>query len=311
MNRICERLQKMKTCEYWTIAYRKKTEGGSILQNEKITGFTLLPQKKFVTQADPFLYVHQGKNWLFYEKQNLTDMKGSLWCINLDESGAKPVKVLEEAFHLSYPQVFRYGKYTYLLPETRNAKEVRLYRCVRFPEKWEKVETLFEFPGVDTTLVKKPKTDTENTTSEFFIFTYVEDCLEIYACRVEKEHFRFLEKKRIYRSEPSKMLRPGGFLFEENGKLYRSAQNCSEYYGQELFINEIIRLDEGGFKEQEGFRLSPENIKLPGIVPIGVHTYNRNEQYEVIDILHKEVSFLTMCKKIQWKLWNLLKKEKL
>lgn len=311
MSRMYERFQKMKTCEYWTIAYRKKAEGGTVLKNEKITGFVPLPQKKFVTQADPFLYVHQGKNWLFYEKQNLTDMKGSLWCINLDEAGAKPMKVLEEAFHLSYPQVFRYGKYTYMMPETRNAQEVRLYRCVQFPGKWEKVETLFEFPAVDTTIVKGMQEEAESAETEFFVFSYREECLEIYACETEKEHFRFLKKERIYRSEPSKMLRPGGFSFEENGKLYRSAQDCSEYYGRELLIKEITRLDENGFEERECYRLSPENLKLPGVNPIGIHTYNRNEQYEVIDVLHKEVSCLTLCKKLQWKLWNLWKKDKI
>lgn len=305
MSEICNRLQKMKTCEYWTIAYRKRTESGSLLENEKITGFSPLPQKRFVTQADPFLHVHQGKNWLFYEKQNLTDMKGTLWCINLDDARAKPVKVMEETFHLSYPQVFRYGKYTYMLPETRNAGEVRLYRCVQFPGKWEKVETLLELSAVDTTILQK-----EDQDGCFFAATYVEDCLEIYACQIEKERFQTIKKDRIYQSEPSKKLRPGGMFFKENGKLYRSAQNCSEYYGQELIINEIERLDEGGFAEHEHCRLMPENIEIPGVNPIGIHTYNRNEQYEVIDVLHKEIGFLTLCKKFQWKLWNLLKKAK-
>ena len=305
MSGFCQRLQKMKTCEYWTIAYRKRTENGNLLQDDKIVGFSLLPQKKFITQADPFLYLHQGKNWLFYEKQNLTDMKGTLWCVNLDEPGAKPVKVLEEAFHLSYPQVFRYGRYTYMLPETRNAGEIRLYRCMQFPGKWEKVETLFELAAVDTTILQS-----QSTEESYYTFTYVENRLEIYLCKIEKEHFRIVSREKIYTSEQSKMLRPGGALLEENGKLYRSAQNCSDYYGQELIINEIDRLDENGFAEHEHCRLIPEKIELAGVNPIGIHTYNRNEQYEVIDILHREIGFLTLCKKIQWKLWNVFKKAK-
>lgn len=308
MSRIYERFRKMKTCEYWVIAYRKTTEQGSILKKERLTGFLPLAQKKFVTQADPFLYVHQGKNWLFYEKQNLTDMKGSLWCINLDEAGAKPVKVLEEPFHLSYPQVFRYGKYTYMVPETRKAGEVRLYRCIQFPEKWEKEETLFEFPAVDTTILQN--TDIDGTETEFFAFAYRKDHLEIYACQIEKEHFRILKKEKIFSSEPSKKLRPGGAVFKENGKLYRSVQNCSEYYGQELIINEISRLGKEGFEEWEYKRISPDDISVPGVNPIGVHTYNRNETYEVIDLLHREVSFLTLAKKLQWKIWNHWKKGK-
>ena len=305
MSGFCKRLQKMKTCEYWTIAYRKRTENGSILHESNITGFSLLPQRKFITQADPFLYVHQGKNWLFYEKQNLTDMKGTLWCVNLDEPLEKPVKVLEEAFHLSYPQIFRYGKYTYMLPETKSAGEIRLYRCVQFPGKWEKVETLFDLAAVDTTILQKP-----DGNNGYYAFTYTENRLEIYLCRVEEEKFRIISKEKIYASEQSKVLRPGGAFLEEDGKWYRSAQNCGEYYGQELIIHEIDRLDENGFAEHEYCRLTPEKIEIPGINPIGIHTYNRNEQYEVIDILHREIGVSTLCKKLEWKLWNLLKKAK-
>lgn len=291
--------QRMKTCEYWVVAYRRRNGSGNLLHEDRIEGFHLLPQKRFVTQADPFLYTHQGKTWLFYEKQNLTDMKGTLWCQDLDEPDAKPVKVLEETFHLSYPQIFRYGRYTYLLPETRNAGEIRLYRCEQFPGRWEKVETLFPLSAVDTTLLK----DNEC----YYMFTYTDDRLEIYLCEPEAEHFRLNGKKKIYASEPSKKMRPGGAFIREDSKLYRPVQNCSDYYGQELIINEVTRLlpeaGEGAcFEEQEYCRLSPQMIELPGVRAVGIHTYNRNEQYEVIDILHREISFWTVLKKIEWKL---------
>lgn len=311
MSRFRERLQRMKSCEYWIIAYRKRTEKGNLLHGDRIEGFHLLSQKRFVTQADPFLYTHQGKTWLFFEKQNLTDMKGTLWCRNLDDAAAKPVPVLEEPFHLSYPQVFRYGKYTYMIPETRNAGEVRLYRCVQFPGKWEKVETLLELAAVDTTLLqaaalRKGSADWGDANADqdgqYYAFTYTDRHLEIYLCRVEKESFHIIEKKKIYTSEKSEVTRPGGAFLQEDGKLYRCAQNCTDYYGQELIINEIDRLDETHFEEHEYCRLSPEQIELPGVNAAGIHTYNRNEQYEVVDILHREVSFCTILKKIEWKL---------
>ena len=123
MSGLRERFQRMKRCEYWVIAYRRRKENRAV--PEDVSGFRLLPQKRFITQADPFLFIHQGKTWLFYERQDLTDMKGTLWCLNLDDPKGRPLLVLEEPFHLSYPQVFRYGKYTYMLPETRQGGEVR------------------------------------------------------------------------------------------------------------------------------------------------------------------------------------------
>lgn len=303
MSKLSERFLRMKTCEYWTIAYRKRPTGSSILKCQRITGFTALPQEKFVTYADPFLYVHQGKNWLFYERQNLTDMKGSLWCVNLDEEKSKPKKVLEEPFHLSYPQVFRYGRYTYMLPETKNAGQVRLYRCKEFPGKWEHVENLLELEAVDTTLFSGE----ENV---YYAFTYTEGRLEIYLCTMDKEKFRPIHKEKIYEALPSKESRPGGAFFKEDDRWYRPSQDCKEYYGQGLIINEVLRLDKNGYEEREYCRLTPGQIHLPGIRPIGMHTYNSNDQYEVIDILHKEISMSTVWKKVQWKIRNRLKKEK-
>ena len=138
------------------IAYRKIENNETLLgKNDKgeITGFHVLPQNKFITQADPFLFTYEGESWLFYEKQDLTDMKGTLWWVNLDVPGSKPGCILEEDFHLSYPQVFSYGKEIYMIPETRSAGDIRLYRCLEFPAKWEFAGKLFDLEAVDTTVL--------------------------------------------------------------------------------------------------------------------------------------------------------------
>jgi len=304
----------MKSCEYWMIAYRKREYGKDLIpENDRgvIEGFRLLPQEKYITQADPFLFTYEEETWLFYERQDLTDMKGTLWCLNLDDAGAKPVPVLEEPFHLSYPQVFRYGKEIYMLPETRNAGDIRLYRCLEFPGKWEPAESLLELEAVDTTILWDGGEDGHAC----YLFTYTKKRLEIYHCRLEEDRFHIVEKEKIFSSEPSDVVRPGGSMVTENGKTFRPAQNCTDYYGQELIVNEIDSLDgqglmvnetgslDGqGFREHEHCRLSPGRLKLAGVNPTGIHTYNRNERYEVIDILHKEIGFGTILKKIEWKL---------
>lgn len=299
MSRLRERILRMMRCDYWVTAYRKRdgsAHGGDSLIHDCCTdGFRLLPQRRFITQADPFLFEHNGDTWLFYERQDLTDMKGTLWCRNLDDASAGPVPVLEEPFHLSYPQVFRYGKEIYLLPETRKAGEVRLYRCLHYPDRWEKAETLFDFPAVDTTIF--PTSDHVS-----YFFTYVEGRLEIFLCEMEKEQFRIMKRKKIYVSGKSATVRPGGAVMEENGVLYRSAQNCTDYYGQELLINQIDRLDGSGFAEHVYTRLSPQQIHIDGVQAVGIHTYNCSERYEVIDILHRECSLWTIGKKLWWKI---------
>lgn len=324
MNQLSRRIRRMKSCDYWMIAYRKIKNNETLLEKNgkgEVAGFHLLPQEKFITQADPFLFTYEGESWLFYEKQDLTDMKGTLWCVNLDVPGSKPVCILEEDFHLSYPQVFRYGKGIYMLPETRGAGDIRLYRCLEFPGKWEFAGKLFDLEAVDTTVLfgrdgraddRKmcyggKSDDFEKGHGRCHVFTYTRKHLEIYDCQLEQDTFQIRNKEKIYTAPISATDRPGGSIVcmvEQDGRqrMLRPAQNCTDYYGQELLINEIDSLHRQSFQEHVYCRLTPEQIKLPGINPVGIHTYNRNERYEVIDILHREISVGTIWKKIKWKL---------
>lgn len=305
MSSLKLRIARIKTCEYWTIAYRRRNAETALCHQNRAEGFLPLKQKKYVTQADPFLYKHKGQNYLFYEVQDLTDMKGTLWCRNLDNLKEKPVLVLEEMFHLSYPQIFRYGKYTYMVPETKQAGEVRLYKCERFPKEWSLVQTLWKLPAVDTTfLLPENITATEEKETEVFAFAYTEDRLKIYACPLLEGHFYWEKAKEIYCSEKNRTLRPGGGFLREGNKLLRPAQDCGDYYGKELIFYEVTELSKKGFAEREYSRITPDNIVIPGLFPVGIHTYNRNEDYEVIDILHRQISWDVVFQKLKWWLWN-------
>lgn len=311
MNTLTSRLQRMKTCEYWTIAYRKRNVQQLLPFQERAEGFVPIPRKKYITQADPFLYRHKGQNYLFYEQQDLTDMQGTLWCRNLDDSGEKPQLVLQEDFHLSYPQIFRYGKYTYLVPESRQADGVRLYKCRRFPGEWELVGTLFEMPAVDTTfLLPLPSEGEEKRaeTEEVYGFTYVQGHLKIYRCRSAQATFGWQRAEEIYDSGENQTVRPGGQFIREEGRLLRPAQDCREYYGKELIFYEVTELSEKGMKEREYSRISPEKVLIPGLNPTGIHTYNYNGDYEVIDVLHRQVSWDVVWRKLRWKWKNFWKR---
>ena len=289
MSKLTDRVKRAMSCEYWKIGYRKLKEGKSLLQDKVIEGFTILPGHRFVTQADPFVYKHQGKNYLFYEKQNLTDMKGTLWCCGLDDPEQKPVKVLEETFHLSYPQIFQYGKYTYMVPETKHAEEIRVYRCEKFPDQWELENTLLNISAVDTTFLKTKD-------NERLAFTYVDGKLQIYRCDLDPGHFAPRRVELTYQGKASATVRPAGNFLYEDGKILRPAQDCGEYYGKDLIFYEVSDPESNHYEEQEYKRFTPSQISLIGCNPIGIHTYNRNEEYEVVDILHKEVGIFCLFK---------------
>jgi len=73
--------------------------------------------------------------------------------------------------------------------------------------------------------------------------------------------------------------RPAGTLFYEEGRLIRPSQDCGKAYGYALVFSEVLTLSETEYEERQIGRLDP------GLVAgcVGTHTYNRTEQFEVVD----------------------------
>lgn len=116
-----------------------------ILTSRDITA----PPSSFV--ADPFL-VQDGKRWnLFFELFNTQSNRGELGVAeSFDLKSWKFQKViLAEPFHLSYPYVVKDRGEFYMIPESKQAKAIRLYRAKKYPLEWEFEKTLIEGEFVD------------------------------------------------------------------------------------------------------------------------------------------------------------------
>jgi len=55
-----------------------------------------------------------------------------------------PETVLAEPHHLSYPYLFTVDGSLYMVPEQKAARRVDVYRCVEYPNQFERVETWFK-----------------------------------------------------------------------------------------------------------------------------------------------------------------------
>ena len=51
-------------------------------------------------------------------------------------------EVLDEPFHISYPQVFKHKDRYFMLPETKRSNNILLYEAKNFPYDWGIVDTL-------------------------------------------------------------------------------------------------------------------------------------------------------------------------
>lgn len=59
--------------------------------------------------------------------------------------------------HMSYPHIFDYNDCIFMIPETFQSNEVKVYKCVEFPYDWEFHATIIWEPYCDTTLIKIDK----------------------------------------------------------------------------------------------------------------------------------------------------------
>jgi hypothetical protein len=101
--------------------------------------------------ADPFFTSANGRFYLFFEVMNRDTNQGDIGLAVSDDlmSWHYDRIVLDEPFHLSFPQVFEWNGNWYMLPEAGGSGSVRLYRAEHFPEQWQHAADLLT--GCDCT----------------------------------------------------------------------------------------------------------------------------------------------------------------
>lgn len=87
--------------------------------------------------------------------------------------------------------------------------------------------------------------------------------------------------------------RPAGRIFENNGKLYRPAQNCKQYYGKSITLFNINTLSKDEYDETPIFEIKPYLHKKYNY---GIHTINHSDNIIVVDCLKKSFNPLIQIK---------------
>ena len=107
--------------------------------------FSQHPICKFM--ADPFIIRDSNIFYIFYEEMpsKMNSTWGDIAVLHSTDlvCWERMGVVLDEPFHLSFPNVFRYNGEWYMIPETGAIHEVRVYRAVDFPMRWIYDHTLF------------------------------------------------------------------------------------------------------------------------------------------------------------------------
>lgn len=285
---------------FFTIAIRKK-QGRSLLEDASFRAEYVMPAAPETWYADPILAEHNGKTFLFYEAVNNDHGRIEVAEVLADCSLGKPNVILEDDCHYSYPFVFRWKGNWYMIPESSASSQVRLYRCVDFPTRWEMVTVLLQQQSVDTTVFEKD--------GQLFLLTYL---LCPGSERVIPQAYQLALGESIqitpmeWADYDELKCRGAGPVFRTGDKEIRPAQSSdADRYGNSVLMYEIRNCDQSYQEELKG-ELTSDGISAKGVWFDGLHTYAVSEHYEAIDI---------RCRTFDWRktprtLWNRVHKGK-
>lgn len=285
----------------FTVAVAKKE--GFDIRKAKETVFHIIKNGWTYWIADPFPIEVDGELYIFAEMWRYRYLKGCIAYTKLTPNGFQKWKpVIEEKFHLSYPNIFRQDGKIYICPEANESGEIFLYECINFPEKWKKTKTLYQGGRYcDTTFYRSP--------NGIFGFTYQlhqENFDELKLAKIENGKMEISEGKIETLGED--MIRPGGNILKVGAKEFRVVQIGVPTYGSGLLFSEFW-IDWPNFKEKKVLSLYPKDLcwdKKKNYS--GIHTLNETEHYVVIDLKWNRVNAIELFWKSIRKIKKILKK---
>lgn len=230
--------------------------------------------------ADPFVVAHGGETFLFLELLEHASGRGRLAVGRLEADGrlVDLEPILPMAHHTSYPYVFRDGERLFMIPETGDAGNVRLFAATEFPAGWEPVATLLEgVNAVDATV--------HPHAGRWWMWVTI----AVPGGRLQDETFLYWSDRpdggwtphpRSPVVSDARRARPAGRPFVCRGRLIRPSQNCTGRYGERVVFNEVEVLTPDDYRERPCGWLGPDWASRANLA---AHTYTFDGGWEATD----------------------------
>jgi methionyl-tRNA formyltransferase len=236
----------LRKYQRWSVAF-SRTDWKNLVMRKGVK--IQNPPNQFL--ADPFVISEKGRDYCFLEDYSYSSQRGSISVYELQEESAERLGyAIKESFHLSFPFLFRFDSKLYMIPESNESKEIRLYECIDFPLKWELSKVImsnvsaadsmvFERDGVWWMLTNIDPAKIGDHNSELYIF---------YSDSPLSNSWVPHPKNPIY-IDPDKS-RNGGILFDGED-IYRVSQKMGfQQYGESSAINKITCINKTQYKEE-------------------------------------------------------------
>ena len=265
------------------------------------TEYKLLMPTKKEWYADPFVYFHNDEIYVFMEVM-FTDKgyAGLGYSKLVNGKLTAPKVIIDYGQHMSFPFIFDYNGQIYLIPETRAEKKIKLYRCVEFPEKWEEIHHIDDDRALYDSVVFENNGCRFMFTSEERLDVMYGSILYLLELEADTMTPKIISDTKI--TDDCQFARQAGKMLHKNGKLIRVAQDCSKKeYGRALEFLEVDNLEPENYSEHLIKHISPADLRYEKRIhgKMGVHTYNRENNFEVIDLRLARFSLSATLKKIK------------
>lgn len=211
-------------------------------------------------------------------------MRGSIGVYRIGRDHAEWVgTALSEPFHLSFPYVFSFQGRHYMIPETHESRQIRLYETDSFPLGWRLKHVLMEnVSAVDTMvfewlgrwwlLASMDVSNSGDHTTELFAF-FANDLLT--------------DRWIPHAANPVLIAPDGGRnagILRRGDELFRVAQRQGfELYGQGASIRRIVTLDRDTFAEVKVADLTPDFRSDA----LGIHHFHSAGGLTVFDFVRR------------------------
>ena len=264
----------------WRVSYRFHN-GETVAATGLLAGepWIDLPDGGDRFYADPFPFEWQGRHFIFVEDFCNAATKAVISVTEVFRDGAPtaPRTVIEEPYHLSYPQVFSHGGQIWMLPEGASGGSLVLYRAESFPDRWVRHSVLIPDRQLfDATLLEHG--------GKLWLFATERDGCGSASDTLVVYHAESLEGPWFpHRSNPVRIdraaARPGGAFVRMGDRIILPLQNGTANYGGGLGLADLVELDE------TKVRLTlPVPILASAKIPYPmIHTLNNTDHLEVID----------------------------
>lgn len=274
--------------ESWNVAWRKKPTGAIL--NDKDNVFSIIKNDFKYWAADPFLFDYNNETYIFAELYDYKLCRGCIgYCKWNGSSFGDWKKIITEEYHLSYPFIFEYNDNIFIMPESGADKSLYLYRAVDFPDIWEKYKVLREN-------VVYGDTTPFSYNNHHYALSY----------DVSTDNYKLMlldfddmsNDRSLDDINSTELRRPAGSVFEKEGKIFRPAQNCTNDYGEGILFYQVD-FKSGNYNEIKIDDICPSQLNFSKqIILDGMHTYNSNNEFEIIDIKTRRLNLLNLIHRL-------------